>query len=258
MATETIGCTFGNATADLWDDLYGAESMPECNFYLKQFTTDPLKGKTLDIGCGTGRFLLPFLKTGHEAVGIDSSADMLSILQRKMAGAGLDCPLVQTTFEKYEAPGVFQGITAFYVVFYLLETKNLISFFRKAHDLLSSKGIFLINFYNIFELWNPKVWTSKYTYTFAGGFGLQEYIYTPLDYLRGVAEMQDYCMRYKNGVPTYDYNVRPVRFYSMTEIVLLLESTGFVDVAVHADLRGEPVGKEDVRGLTLYAIARKP
>jgi SAM-dependent methyltransferase len=40
-------------------------------------------GPILDLGCGTGRILLPLLRDGHEVVGVDASATMLERLRQK-------------------------------------------------------------------------------------------------------------------------------------------------------------------------------
>ena len=50
----------------MWDDIFNPAAEKEVSFYLNQFKGTPLQGKTLDIGCGTGRFLLPLLKQGHQ------------------------------------------------------------------------------------------------------------------------------------------------------------------------------------------------
>lgn len=43
--------------------------------------------KVLDIGCGTGRHLLPLLQMGYEVVGIDNNQEMLDSLLTKNPGA---------------------------------------------------------------------------------------------------------------------------------------------------------------------------
>ena len=42
-------------------------------------------GPALELGCGTGRVLVPLAAAGVEATGIDSSRDMLAILTRKLS-----------------------------------------------------------------------------------------------------------------------------------------------------------------------------
>ena len=46
-------------------------------------------GPALDVGCGTGRVLLPLLKAGLDVDGCDVSADMLALCRERAAGEGL-------------------------------------------------------------------------------------------------------------------------------------------------------------------------
>lgn len=46
------------------------------------------KGPILDIGCGTGRVLLPLLRAGHRVVGMDLSPHMLDLAGQKARRAG--------------------------------------------------------------------------------------------------------------------------------------------------------------------------
>jgi SAM-dependent methyltransferase len=48
----------------------------------------------LELGCGTGRILLPLAQAGYRATGLDASSAMLAIAERKLAAAGLT-PLVR-------------------------------------------------------------------------------------------------------------------------------------------------------------------
>lgn len=42
-------------------------------------------GPILELGCGSGRLLLPLLQAGHAVVGVDNSAEMLTMAQNKLA-----------------------------------------------------------------------------------------------------------------------------------------------------------------------------
>lgn len=57
-------------------------------------------GPVLELGCGTGRILLPIARDGFECVGLDSSAAMLDELRAKAPPAGLR--LVQARMESFD------------------------------------------------------------------------------------------------------------------------------------------------------------
>src|SRR5262249_7213750 len=55
----------------------------DVQFYIEE--ANKAGAPVLEIGCGTGRILLPVAKTGVEIVGLDRSPTMLAILRQKLA-----------------------------------------------------------------------------------------------------------------------------------------------------------------------------
>jgi ubiquinone/menaquinone biosynthesis C-methylase UbiE len=55
-------------------------------------------GPVLELGCGTGRVLLPIAREGIPCVGIDASRDMLDVLRAKQPPPNLE--LVQATMSR--------------------------------------------------------------------------------------------------------------------------------------------------------------
>ena len=73
--------------AQYYDVIYQKKSYQrECNFILNLASLYGAKNvKTiLDLGCGTGNHLLPFLKKGYDASGVDCSREMLSLAREKI------------------------------------------------------------------------------------------------------------------------------------------------------------------------------
>jgi SAM-dependent methyltransferase len=67
---------------------------------VEQTIGSELAGVVIDLGCGTGRHLLPLAEAGHTAIGVDFSRSMLRQMADKADSAGLDvspieCNLVQ-------------------------------------------------------------------------------------------------------------------------------------------------------------------
>jgi SAM-dependent methyltransferase len=54
----------------------------ECHF--------PQPGRLLDLGCGTGRLLLPFARRGYWVLGVDLSESMLRLVGEKAAATGVE------------------------------------------------------------------------------------------------------------------------------------------------------------------------
>lgn len=65
-----------------YDSAYQAVDLVDMPFYLN--LAKEIAGPVLEIGCGTGRVLLPIARAGVEIHGLDSSAAMLEVLKSKL------------------------------------------------------------------------------------------------------------------------------------------------------------------------------
>jgi SAM-dependent methyltransferase len=77
---------YGKALVDYYDLFFkGIEG--DVAFYVEEAKKARL-GRVLEIGCGTGRVLIPIAKAGVEITGLDASKEMLAILQQRVSGLG--------------------------------------------------------------------------------------------------------------------------------------------------------------------------
>lgn len=71
-------------TARYYDAAYAAKTdLVDLSFYLELARKS--RGPVLEIGCGTGRVLLPIARAGIEIHGLDASASMLRVLKERLA-----------------------------------------------------------------------------------------------------------------------------------------------------------------------------
>jgi SAM-dependent methyltransferase len=64
----------------------------------------------LDVGCGTGRLLLPFLRAGLDVDGCDVSADMIELCRQKAAREGLSPSLFVQPMHSLDLPRRYRTI----------------------------------------------------------------------------------------------------------------------------------------------------
>jgi len=64
----------------------------------------------LDVACGTGRLLLPYLRAGLDVDGCDVSADMVEVCRQKAAGEGLSPTLFVQPMHELDAPRSYRTI----------------------------------------------------------------------------------------------------------------------------------------------------
>ena len=70
----------------LYDEVPIYATRPDVGFYVSEAERYAPDGATvLEIGCGTGRILLPLARAGHRAIGIDASSEMLERCRQKLA-----------------------------------------------------------------------------------------------------------------------------------------------------------------------------
>ena len=86
-------------TYDLW---FGHEPFWDQDFFFNRITLNG--GPALELACGTGRLLVPFLRDGLNVEGADASPEMLAICQRKAAAAGVT-PVLHRQFMQELAIG---------------------------------------------------------------------------------------------------------------------------------------------------------
>jgi SAM-dependent methyltransferase len=64
----------------------------------------------LDVGCGTGRLLLPYLRAGLEVDGCDVSADMIALCREKASAEGLEPTLFVQPMHELSPPRTYRTI----------------------------------------------------------------------------------------------------------------------------------------------------
>jgi len=121
-------------------------------FIEKIWEKNGLKPKlVLDLACGTGNFTMPLSKKGYEMIGVDSSAEMLSVARSKEEADSGILFLCQDMreFELYGT--VDAGICMVDGLNYLLEEDELLQVFRLVKNYLNPGGIFIFDMNTIYK-----------------------------------------------------------------------------------------------------------
>lgn len=98
----------------------------------------------LDLGCGTGNVTIPLAKKGYEMIGIDYSADMLSIAREKSYGT--DILYLQQDMRGFELYGTIDAcICVCDSINYILEGKEFTKILKLVHNYLNINGYFIFD-----------------------------------------------------------------------------------------------------------------
>ncbi len=113
-------------------------------------------GPVLELGCGTGRVLLPTARAGVEITGLDLSPSMLEVCRRKLeqepAKVRARVSLVEADMRSFEIPGCFQLATLPFRPFqHLLTVEDQLACLGCIHRHLGEGGRVIV------DLFNPKL-----------------------------------------------------------------------------------------------------
>lgn len=136
--------------AELYDEVPGYEGRPDRDFYL-DYARDA-KGKILELGCGTGRLLIPLAAAGYEIVGLDLSEFMLAICRKKLQGQPTEVQdrarLVQEDMTDFDLGEQFALITVPFRAFqHLISMEEQIACLRNANRHLAAGGRLILDLF---------------------------------------------------------------------------------------------------------------
>ncbi len=100
---------YSGLMAQSWDLFRGDTSNWEDTLFYNELI--PKTGQpVLDVGCGTGRLLLPYLQQGIDIDGVDNSPEMLNLLREKAQKMGLHPNVYLQTMESLALPRKYMTI----------------------------------------------------------------------------------------------------------------------------------------------------
>jgi SAM-dependent methyltransferase len=138
---------FGQLYATLYDSIYAEKNYAhECEVIESLFPELGKPAKILDLGCGTGQHAAHLCARGHQVTGIDQSADMLSLAQRRNLSSARFLPGNIINFALKERFDVV--LIMFNVIGYLPGPVDLTDFFRNLHDHVEPGGRFIFDFWH--------------------------------------------------------------------------------------------------------------
>jgi SAM-dependent methyltransferase len=225
-------------------------------------STEESAGPILELGCGTGRLLLPLARQGHAVTGVDVSPALLAIARARLAGLdNARVELVQADIRTYDLPRkdyAFAFCTS-NTLMHLTDPAAQLAALRNAHRHLRTGGALLL------DLFNPDVarlvaidgvqeladhWRDEET-----GAQVIKWAVRSVDWAE---QIQETIFIYEETLP--DGGSRrticpfQLRFLWRNEAELMLQAAGFAVEAVWGDFEG---GDYAAAGDHLILLARK-
>ena len=110
------------------------------NTYKEFLKLVPEGGKILDLGCGSGRDSMNFMKLGYEVTAVDGSKELA-----KKASVLLGKEVIASTFEELELKEKFHGIWACASLLHI-KREDLKTVLNNLYNNLEDNGVFYMSF----------------------------------------------------------------------------------------------------------------
>src|SRR3982750_3073220 len=215
----------------------------------------------VDVGCGTGRLLIPYLRAGLDVDGCDVSADMVALCNEKAAREGLSPTLFVQAMPELAPPRRYKTIFGC-GAFGLGSTREQdVQALLRFHDNLEPDGTLLLDIevpYADGKLWQYWSKDKRDELPEAAGrprslrpasdgseLGLRTRI-VELDPLAQRVTYEMHAEQWHNGqLIAEEDRLLNIGLYFKSELLLLLEQAGFADVVVEGDHNGAEATTDD-------------
>ena len=167
MKSSSSGYYDQTYVVEFYDPVYERLWNADINFYLEYSRL--ATGRILELGCGTGRVLLPIALSGYKITGIDLSTYMLAKCQEKLAQqppkVKRRVKLVQGDMCNFKTNEIYSMITVPFRGFQHLTTvEEQKACLGSAHQHLASDGILILDLFHPFPprlVANPQYASEK-------------------------------------------------------------------------------------------------
>lgn len=226
-------------TYDLW---FGDEPFWDQAFFFASITRNG--GAALELACGTGRLLVPFLRQGLDVEGTDASPEMLDLCRRKAAAQGVVAVLHEQLMQELAVPRLFRTIyipaQSFQIV---ADQRDAMQVLVRCRAHLEAGGTLIVT---LGQAWNDPGADGDERMTRhvvrADGSVARVFSSTRIDRPQRIQELRVRFEIVSNGLITASlrWPTRSLRWYEPDEFVSMLRAAGFESVHMRVGYEGCP------------------
>jgi SAM-dependent methyltransferase len=227
----------------------------------------------LDVACGTGRLLIPYLRAGLDVDGCDVSPDMVALCRELAERQGLSPTLFVQPMHELDPPRTYRTIFVCGGFGLGSDRERDAEALSRFYDNLESGGTLVLDNENPYSsgypwrywckdersalprAWEPLDAVERRRGSDGAEYALQSRVLDldPLEQ-RATYEMRAGMWRDGELVREEEHTLHTT-FYFKNELLLILERAGFTDVVVHGDHREVAATKDSD---FLVFVAQKP
>ena len=137
--------------ADLYDHVGPYRNRPDIAFFVE--AASKAGSPVLEVGCGTGRVLIPTARAGVDVVGLDLSPHMLAVCRRRLRdepeAVQSKVRLVQADMRRFDLGRIFTLVTIPFRPFqHLLTVEDQLSCLESIRQHLGNGGVLILDIFN--------------------------------------------------------------------------------------------------------------
>lgn len=235
--------------AQAWDVLRGDTSSWEDRFFYLE-AIRKYGQPVLDVGCGTGRLLLDFIRQGIDIDGVDNSPDMLRLLREKADALGLQPKVYQQYMETLDLPRKYQVVlvpsSSFQLVIEPADQKRALEHLAAS---LKPGGVLIASIMALWSAPDPLEFEFRKEVTRpADGLTFERIGKSKYDPVTETEDTEDLYRVLRGGqVIAQELHRRSpaTRSVSQTQARALFEGAGLVDVKLFHEFTWEPARADD-------------
>jgi SAM-dependent methyltransferase len=246
--------------AQYYDLLYGnlADDLP-----MWEMVTQNVAGAILEVGCGTGRLLLPLAQAGHTLTGLDLSEVALSAAQTKIEAAGLAdrITLQQADMRHFDLPqkDFALALVPLNTFMHCHTIDDQLSTLQTIHHHLQPAGQLIIDLFypdpTLLAEADGRLYFEDETVAEMSGHPVQWYWRHDIDLARQMRHLVYILDEVDQaGVVRRTQIPFSLRFFYRYEMELLLRTSGFAVESIYGSYQLEPFESHSPR---MIFVARK-
>lgn len=249
---NTAGNDDYRSSAEFYDYIPVYEGRDDIDYYVD--LAEKIGGPVLELGCGTGRVLVPVAQTGCEITGLDPSSAMLDICRKRLKEEDKDLrkrvTLIDGDMRKFNLGQKFSLITTPFRSFQHLETvKDQLKTLENIHHHLKDNGVFVLDLFNpsmkyILDESRREEFGDELQFDLPDGRKVTRKFRNPsVDLVRQLINCEMiYLAEYPDGRTERTVHSFKMRYLFRYEAEHLLEMSGFRIMEVLGSFDGSPFG----------------
>ncbi|MEX2803698.1 class I SAM-dependent methyltransferase [Streptococcus sp. H31] len=222
------------------------------DFSLRHLPKTAERRKLLELACGTGIQSLRFAEAGFEVTGLDLSADMLKVAEKRAAAAKADLVFKQGDMLDLSQLGKYDFVTCYAdSICYMQDEAEVGDVFSEVYKVLCEGGVFIFDVHSTYQ-------TDKHYPGFSYHENAEDFAMVWDTYAdqapHSIVHELTFFMQDSDGRFTRYDEIHEERTYDILTYDILLEQAGFRSFRLYADFKDQ---KPKADSLRWFFVAEK-